>query len=34
MQFAGKLTAPVVTRILGLPSEAVGALMIGFLRRM
>ncbi|MFH1613661.1 MAG: nucleoside recognition domain-containing protein, partial [Planctomycetota bacterium] len=33
IQFAGKLTAPVVTRILGLPSEAVGALMIGFLRK-
>jgi len=33
IQFVGKLTAPVVTRLLGLPSEAVGALIIGFLRK-
>ncbi len=33
IQFVGKLTAPVVTRVLGLPSEAVGALIIGFLRK-
>ena len=29
----GKFTAPVVTRVLGLPQEAVGALIIGFLRK-
>ena len=28
-----KFTAPVITRVLGLPSEAVGALIIGFLRK-
>ncbi|MGB8225768.1 MAG: ferrous iron transporter B [Sedimentisphaerales bacterium] len=33
IQFVGKFTAPVVTRVLGLPSEAVGALIIGFLRK-
>lgn len=33
IQFAAKFTAPVVTRVLGLPSEAVGALIIGFLRK-
>ncbi len=33
IQFVGKFTAPVVTRLLGLPSEAVGALIIGFLRK-
>ena len=33
IQFVGKLTAPVVTRLLGLPSEAVGALIVGFLRK-
>jgi len=33
IQFVGKFTAPVVTRILGLPREAVGALIIGFLRK-
>jgi len=30
---AGNLTAPVVTGILGLPREAVGGLVIGFLRK-
>lgn len=33
IQFVGKFTAPVITRLLGLPSEAVGALIIGFLRK-
>jgi ferrous iron transport protein B len=33
IQFLGGLTAPVVTGILGLPREAVGALIIGFLRK-
>lgn len=33
IQFVGKITEPVVTRVLGLPSEAVGALLIGFLRK-
>ena len=33
IQFVGKFTAPVVTRVLGLPQEAVGALIIGFLRK-
>jgi ferrous iron transport protein B len=33
IQFVGKFTAPVVTRLLGLPSEAVGALIVGFLRK-
>ena len=33
IQFLGKFAAPVVTRFLGLPSEAVGALIIGFLRK-
>ena len=33
IQFVAKFTAPVVTRVLGLPSEAVGALIIGFLRK-
>ena len=33
IQFAGKIAAPVVTRILGLPQEAVGALIVGFLRK-
>ena len=31
--FVGRITAPVVTRVLGLPQEAVGALIIGFLRK-
>jgi len=33
IQFVGKITAPVVTKVLGLPQEAVGALIIGFLRK-
>ena len=33
IQFVGKITSPVVTGILGLPQEAVGALIIGFLRK-
>jgi ferrous iron transport protein B len=33
IQFIGQLTSPIVTGILGLPSEAVGALIIGFLRK-
>ncbi|MDD3642296.1 MAG: ferrous iron transporter B [Candidatus Krumholzibacteria bacterium] len=31
--FLGRLAAPVVTRLLGLPLDAVGALIIGFLRK-
>jgi ferrous iron transport protein B len=33
IQFIGRFTAPVVTGVLGLPREAVGALVIGFLRK-
>jgi len=33
IQFVGEITAPVVTRVLGLPAEAVGALIVGFLRK-
>jgi len=33
IQAVGKIAAPVITRILGLPREAVGALIIGFLRK-
>ena len=33
IQFVGRLTAPVITGILGLPQDAVGALIIGFLRK-
>jgi len=33
IQFAGRITAPVVTKVLGLPQEAVGALIVGFLRK-
>ncbi|NQT04089.1 MAG: ferrous iron transporter B [Planctomycetes bacterium] len=33
IQFVGRITAPVVTRVLGLPQEAVGALIVGFLRK-
>jgi ferrous iron transport protein B len=33
VQFVGRFTAPVVTHILGLPSDAVGALIIGFFRK-
>ncbi len=33
IDFVGKLTEPLITGIMGLPSEAVGALIIGFLRK-
>jgi ferrous iron transport protein B len=33
IEWIGTLTAPVMTGILGLPAEAVGALVIGFLRK-
>ncbi|KPK74112.1 MAG: iron transporter FeoB [candidate division Zixibacteria bacterium SM23_73] len=33
IQFIGRLSAPVITGILGLPQDAVGALIIGFLRK-
>jgi len=33
IKFLGRIAAPVVTGILGLPREAVGALIIGFLRK-
>ncbi len=33
IQWIGKFTAPIVTGILGLPREAVGALVVGFLRK-
>jgi len=33
IQFAARITAPIVTRVLGLPQEAVGALIVGFLRK-
>ncbi|MEA2104133.1 MAG: ferrous iron transporter B [Candidatus Cloacimonadota bacterium] len=33
IQFVGEVTAPVVTGLLGLPKTAVGALIIGFLRK-
>ncbi|NIM97144.1 MAG: GTP-binding protein [candidate division Zixibacteria bacterium] len=33
IQFVGQLASPVVTGILGLPPDAVGALLIGFLRK-
>jgi len=33
IQFVGKITAPIITRVLGLPQEAVGALIVGFLRK-
>jgi ferrous iron transport protein B len=33
IQFIGNLTSPIVTGVLGLPSGAVGALIIGFLRK-
>jgi ferrous iron transport protein B len=31
--FLGRITGPVLTRLFGLPIEAVGALLIGFLRK-
>jgi ferrous iron transport protein B len=33
IDFIGNLAAPIVTDIMGLPGEAVGALVIGFLRK-
>ncbi len=33
IQWIGRYTAPVVTRLFGLPEEAVGALIVGFLRK-
>jgi ferrous iron transport protein B len=33
IQIIGNITAPVITGVLGLPKEAVGALIIGFLRK-
>jgi len=33
IQFVGRITSPIVTRVLGLPQEAVGALIVGFLRK-
>jgi ferrous iron transport protein B len=33
VEFVGNITAPIITGILGLPKDAVGALIIGFLRK-
>lgn len=33
VDFVGRFTAPVITRFLGLPFEAVGALLVGFMRK-
>jgi ferrous iron transport protein B len=33
IEFVGRITAPIVTGLLGLPKEAVSALIIGFLRK-
>ena len=33
IQFIGKYTAPVISGIFGLPKEAIGALLVGFLRK-
>jgi ferrous iron transport protein B len=33
VEFVARFTSPVITRVLGLPAEAVGALLIGFLRK-
>ncbi len=33
IDFAGRLFAPLVTNVFGLPAEAVGALIVGFLRK-
>lgn len=33
IQFVGKYTAPVISGTFGLPKEAVGALLVGFLRK-
>jgi len=33
IQLIGRITAPIITGILGLPQDAVGALIVGFLRK-
>ncbi len=33
IEFLGRLTEPLITGIMGLPSEAVGAMIVGFLRK-
>lgn len=33
IEFFGRMAAPVITKLMGLPLEAVGALIIGFLRK-
>ena len=33
IEFLGKIAAPIITKLMGLPFEAVGALIIGFLRK-
>jgi ferrous iron transport protein B len=33
LEFIGKIFAPVITRVFGLPSEAISALLVGFLRK-
>jgi ferrous iron transport protein B len=33
IEFLGRIAAPVITKLMGLPLEAVGALIIGFLRK-
>ena len=33
ISFIGKITEPVIVSILGLPKEAVGSLIVGFLRK-
>jgi ferrous iron transport protein B len=33
IQFIGKFTAPIVSGVFGLPKEAIGALLVGFLRK-
>jgi ferrous iron transport protein B len=33
IEFVGRLTEPLITGILGLPPEAIGALIVGFLRK-
>jgi ferrous iron transport protein B len=33
IKFLGRIAAPIITKLMGLPFEAVGALIIGFLRK-
>jgi len=33
IDFLGRLTAPLITGLMGLPAEAVGAMIVGFLRK-